>query len=82
MDIIGWFGAILLAFCAIPQAIQSWHDKHSNGLNWIFIASWFIGEICTLIYVLPKADFPLIFNYAMNIILLGVIIYYKIWPSK
>ena len=78
MEIIGWFGSILLAFCGLPQAIESYKTKSSEGLTWGFISMWFIGEILTIIYILPQMVLPLIFNYTANIIFLSVIIYYKI----
>jgi len=78
MEMIGWFGSILLAFCGLPQAIESYKTKSSEGLTWGFILMWFVGEIMTIIYVFPKMDLPLLFNYSANIIFLSVIIYYKV----
>ena len=82
METIGWLGSIILAFCGLPQAIESYRTKSSEGLTWGFISMWFIGEILTLVYVLPKLDLPLLFNYATNIMFLSVIIYFKINPKK
>ena len=82
MEIIGWFGSILLAFCGLPQAIESYKTKSSEGLTWGFIGMWFIGEIFTIIYILPQMVLPLLFNYTANIIFLSIIIYYKINPKK
>jgi uncharacterized protein with PQ loop repeat len=82
METIGWLGSILLAFCGLPQAIESYKTKSSDGLTWGFIGMWFIGEILTIIYILPQMVLPLIFNYTANIIFLAVIIYYKINPKK
>ena len=82
MEIIGWLGSILLAFCGLPQAIESYKTKSSEGLTWGFIGMWFIGEIMTIIYILPQMVLPLIFNYTANIIFLSIIIYYKIKPRK
>ena len=82
MEIIGWFGSILLAFCGLPQAIESYKTKSSEGLTWGFIGMWFVGEIMTIIYILPQMVLPLIFNYTANIIFLSIIIYYKINPRK
>jgi uncharacterized protein with PQ loop repeat len=78
MENIGWIGSILLAFCGLPQAIESYKTKSSEGLTWGFISMWFIGEILTIIYILPQMVLPLLFNYTANIIFLSVIIYYKI----
>lgn len=82
METIGWLGSILLAFCGLPQAIESYKTKNSDGLTWGFISMWFVGEILTVIYIIPKWHWPLIFNYTANIIFLSVILYYKIKPSK
>jgi uncharacterized protein with PQ loop repeat len=82
MENIGWLGSILLAFCGLPQAIESYKTKSSEGLTWGFIGMWFIGEIMTFIYILPKLDLPLLFNYSANIIFLLIIIYYKIFSRS
>jgi len=82
MENIGWIGSILLAFCGLPQAIESYKTKSSEGLTWGFIGMWFIGEICTFVYILPKMDLPLLLNYTANIIFLSIIIFYKLCPKK
>lgn len=80
MELLGWIGAILFAICGLPQALQSYRDKHSRGLNWAFLLAWFFGEIFTLIYVYPKSDIPLLVNYSVNLVFLIVILWYKIFP--
>ena len=82
MEIIGWIGSILLAFCGLPQAIESYRTKSSDGLTWGLLLMWFWGEIFTIIYIIPKWHWPLIFNYTANIIFLLVILYYKIKPGN
>jgi uncharacterized protein with PQ loop repeat len=82
MEFLGWFGSILLAFCGLPQAIESYKTKNSDGLTWGFLFMWLSGELFTFAYVLPKLDLPLIFNYSANIIFLIIIVYYKIKPKK
>jgi uncharacterized protein with PQ loop repeat len=82
MENIGWLGSILLAFCGLPQAVESIKTKSSEGLTWGFIGMWFLGEILTFIYILPKLDLPLLFNYTANIIFLSIIIFYKLCPKK
>ena len=82
MELIGWLGSILLAFCGLPQAIESIRTKSSEGLTWGFIIMWFAGEIMTFIYILPQMVLPLIFNYTANIIFLAIIIYYKLAPKR
>lgn len=80
-EILGWLGSICLAICGIPQAYQSYKDKHSEGISWGFVLLWAFGEIFALAYVYDKLDLPLLVNYATNILILAVILYYKIKPS-
>ena len=79
MEYVGWIGAILFAICGLPQAIQCVKQGHSRGLNWFFLVAWLGGEILTIIYVWPKQDWPLLFNYFLNLVFLLVMIRYKIW---
>jgi uncharacterized protein with PQ loop repeat len=82
MEYIGWIGSILLAFCGLPQAIESFKTKNSDGLTWGFLIMWGVGELFTIIYIIPKWHWPLIFNYTANIIFISIIVYYKIKPKK
>ena len=80
-EIMGWLGSICLAICGIPQAWQSFKDKHSHGISWGFVLLWAFGEIFALAYVYDKLDLPLLLNYSTNILILAVILYYKIKPK-
>lgn len=82
MIIIGWVGSILLAVSSVPQMFKTVRDGHADGLSSSFIASWFIGEVLSLIYVVPIGQWPLITNYGLNLAILSVIGYYKIWPRS
>lgn len=77
MNLIGWIGAIALALCAVPQAWQSFKEKNSDGINDWFLGLWILGEVASFIYVVPTGDMPLIANYGANLVLLGIIGYYK-----
>ena len=81
-EILGWLGSICLGICGIPQAWQSIKDKHSHGISWGFVLLWAFGEIFALAYVYDKLDLPLLLNYATNILILGVILYFKINPKN
>ena len=81
-EVLGWLGSICLAICGLPQAWQSYKDKNSEGISWGFILLWAFGEVFALAYVYDKLDLPLLLNYATNILILAVILYYKINPSK
>jgi len=82
METIGWIGSILLAFCGLPQAIESYKTKNSDGLTWGFLIMWGVGELFTIVYIIPKWHWPLIFNYTANIIFISIIVYYKLKPKR
>ena len=79
--ILGWIGSICLAICGVPQAWMSYKDKHSHGISWAFLLLWAFGELFALAYVYDKLDTPLLLNYSVNILIVGLILYYKIKPS-
>lgn len=81
-DLFGWLGSAMLAICGLPQAFQSWREGHSNGISHGLIWLWFGGEILTLTYVLWNKDWPLVFNYASNVLILIPIAYFKLCPRK
>jgi uncharacterized protein with PQ loop repeat len=82
LETIGYIGSILLALCAFPQAIQSYMDGHSKGINLWFLLMWTFGEIFTIIYVIPLMSIPLFINYGANLMFLTVIWRYKIWQRN
>ena len=78
-SLIGVLGHMLLALCALPQAIQAVRTKSSAGINSTFIAMWLIGEILAMVYVLMKdTDLIQLSNYLLNLACLLPIIYYKL----
>lgn len=79
MEIIGWIGSILFAISGFPQALQCMKEGHSRGLAWGFLLAWLGGEIFTITYIWPKMDIPLLANYLVNLIFLGIMLRYKIW---
>ena len=81
MEIIGWIGGIMLALCTVPQAIQSYRQKHSLGISKLFLGMWLAGELLTATYVFPKHNYPLLFNYAVNVVCLVIIGWYKYRPQ-
>ena len=82
-EAIGWIGSTLFSMCAIPQAWSSWKNKNSDGLTWPFLLMWLGGEIATMYYVSGKPDvLPLVVNYWINLALLLVIIWYRLYPLR
>jgi uncharacterized protein with PQ loop repeat len=80
MEIVGWLGSILFAACGLPQAIECYRTGHARGLAWPFLIMWFLGEVFTLAYIIPNPNWPLIFNYTINLVFLVVILRYKFRP--
>lgn len=81
IETCAWIGSVLLALCALPEAIHS-YKKGKNESSWIFLLTWFFGEIFTLVYVISKVDWPLILNYGLNIMFIAVILKYKWRPVE
>ena len=82
IELLGYIGSICFAICALPQAYQSYKDKHSDGVNTYFLVLWLVGEIFSLIYGLTKDVPPIIMNYIGNLILISVILYFKLFPQR
>ena len=83
IETIGNVGALLLAYCALPQAIVSLVNGNSHGLSHGFLWTWYLGEILMLFYVVTTvSNLPLILNYGSNTFLLSIIIYYKYFPRR
>ena len=82
MEFLGWVGSILLALCALPSTVDAFIKKDSD-VPWKLLAPWLAGEILVIIPVIftIKEHF-LIFNYAMNILFVGIICYYKFNANK
>jgi len=81
---IGIIGAVLLAICALPQAVVSILTGNSYGLSYAFLFCWFVGDLCLLAYtsltIGPQG--PLFYNYLFNALLLCVICYYRLFPRR
>ena len=85
IEVVGWLGGSLLAFCALPQVLLCIKTKSAQGVSRGFIGMWGLGEILTLIYVLYTRDWidwPLVFNYLINLTFIGIISWYMIKERK
>ena len=83
ISLIGFAGALLMAFCGAPQAITAIKQKHAKGVSAGFVWMWFIGELFLLAYVgLTTADPILMINYVMNIVLVSIIMFYMYFPKN
>lgn len=84
VDLIGWIAGIMFALCGLPQAIQSYKQGNSDGVNLLFLYMWLIGEILMQFYIILKHgwDMPLLVNYWLNTILVAVVLKYKHFPRR
>jgi len=83
METIGYLGGLLLAICGIPEVIRTYKDKRCH-LGWPFLFLWFFGEVLMEIYAIGLWDYPLMLNYTFNLIITGILLYYKLktkWDS-
>ena len=77
IEALAWVGGVFLAICGVPLAVQTYRDGHANEINHVFLWLWLLGEIFVLIYVISLLDYPLIFNYGANTIILLYIVWVK-----
>lgn len=78
MDLIAWVGSLLLAMCAIPQALHSWRTRSSASLSWCFLIMWSGGEFLLLVYTLVGEQWALVANYTCNLLCLAIILRFKV----
>jgi len=81
-ELVGWVGSFFFAVCCIPQTFQCWKQGHGRGLNWAFLITWLLGELCMIYYIWPNRDWPLLVNYIFNLLCLLGILKYKIWERE
>lgn len=81
-NVLGWIGALCFAFSAVPQAYQCYRQKHADGISWGFLFLWAVGEICMISYSLSQLNVIFLTNYTINLALLLVIGYYKIYGDQ
>lgn len=73
---IGWVASVCFAVSGLPAAVDAIINKECTmPLGTLML--WTVGEICALIYVIPKRDKPLIVNYLANLVFLIIMWYYK-----
>ena len=78
MNKLGWVGAILLSFCAVPEVIRSLRTE-TCSLSWGLLMMWGLGELLTLIsviYLVPTGW--LILNYSVNLVCITILVRFKL----
>ena len=74
---VGLFGSLLLTFCGVPELIRTVKDKRCH-MGWGFLLMWFFGEVFCTIYGFDLNEIPLIINYTFNLLVSGLMVFYKI----
>lgn len=70
MEVMGWIGSVLLAFCGAPELCKSLKSGRC-ALSTSFLVLWLLGEIFILIPIMGKdLGMFLVFNYTINIIII------------
>jgi uncharacterized protein with PQ loop repeat len=83
LTLISIIGSFLLAFSNVPQMIKSCLDKNSNGVSILTLIIGIVGLGMLFIYVsFTYMDLCLMFNYGFNVFVLGVILYWKLFPKE
>jgi len=84
LDYAGWVGSFCLIVCGLPQLIKTIRSKKIEGVSFLFLLLWFLGEFFSLFYVVVKTGkLPLIFNYVINLLVTLILItYYMVYRRK
>ena len=80
--ILGYLGALLLGACAVPLFWSTLRFGHARGVSLPFLLMWFFGELAMAWHVslLPTVSLPLLLNYTLNLFMVGVVAWYRLFP--
>ena len=84
LELLGWAGSIFFTVCAIPQTTLVLQQGHGEGLSWLYLLLWLGGNTMFFLYVLlsPTLMVPMLANYALNFIMIGLILWRKKFPRQ
>ena len=70
-----WLGAVLLSICGAFQAWAAFRRPESaRGLSWLFLVTWFFGELAMLAGMTPIASLHVLANYVLNVLLIAYMV--------
>ena len=78
----GWTYSLAFALSALPQSIKSHKEGHSKGIADGMLQLWILGEMAGLFYGFGLMEYPIIFNCALNVLFVSVIVYYRVKPRS
>ena len=79
---VGWLSTFFLAICGLPQARKAYKEGHARGLSNGFLFCWTTGEILLIAHTYMVHDWPVFWNAAANLLVMGFILRYKFWPRS
>lgn len=83
IELLGYFGSIILVFATLPQVIKCIKDGNSQGLSAGTLWLWALGMLLLLLYViLTVGSISLLLNYLANLIFMLVMLKYKYFPRN
>jgi hypothetical protein len=74
--IYGWICSLCFMFSGLPAALDALKTGTSN-IHTGTLALWTMGEICAIIYIMPRRDIPLLANYTVNLMFISTLWYFK-----
>jgi uncharacterized protein with PQ loop repeat len=81
VHVLGYVAMVCLITAAFPQALKAIRDGQSNGVSGAFLVLLLSGfSLMSLYLILTKPVYPVLINYLSNILMMGVVAYYKLFP--
>lgn len=71
---------VLCSLCFMLSGAPAAMDALQNGKSQLHTGTltlWTVGEICAILYILPRRDIPLLANYTVNIVFIAIIWWFK-----
>jgi len=83
VDILDFIGSITFMLSGVPQAIFSYKQGHSRGLDRRFLWLWFIGEISFLIsFTIDFRSLWIVMNYIVGTLCVLIVMRYSYFERK
>ena len=83
IHLLGYVAMACLITASVPQAVKAIREGHSHGVSGYFLILLLVGFGLMSTYLcLTKPVYPVLINYLSNIVMMGVVAYYKVFPRK